>query len=101
VLCLTLHRSASMRQHLLYGEQDAASLRANAPRLLQSACAGCSSCCVLACVESDVGRAAVYGAFEAAGLLGPARHQLPPHRPVHCCSQKTSHSAQVHQLGST
>lgn len=67
-------------------KQDAASLRPDAPRLLQAACAGCSSCCVVAVVESDVGRAAVFGAFEAAGLLGPARHQLPPHRPVHCLS---------------
>lgn len=71
--------------------QDAASLRPEAAGLLQQACRNCSSCYVLACVESDVGRAAVYGAFEAAGLLGPARDQLRPHRHVLICQ-----SAQLH-----
>lgn len=60
--------------------QDVASLRAGAAGLLRGVCGGASSCCVLACVESDIGRAAVTGAFEAAGLLGSERHQLPPHR---------------------
>lgn len=35
-------------------------------------------------VPDDVGEAAVTGAMEAAGLLGRAPHQLPPHRLLFC-----------------
>ncbi|GAB4813351.1 hypothetical protein N2152v2_000397 [Parachlorella kessleri] len=35
-------------------------------------------------VEGDVGEAVVRGALEHAGLVGPARGQLPPHRLLFC-----------------
>lgn len=86
-----------LQQTSLAELEDVASLRPDAAGLLRGVCGGASSCCVLACVESDVGRAAVTGAFEAAGLLGLGRHQLPPHRLLFC-STEDGKASMVRQL---
>ena len=63
--------------------QEGATLRPGAVEVLREV-AACADTYLITQVQDDIGQAVVLGALEAAGLLGTAPGQVPPHHVLFC-----------------